>query len=152
MTVDTIRAIHSSTDLARAHSLVTRLIENDYDDRTSRVLRAALITDYARPFTKRVDESPALQLDDLVDAPLSADVEIHRLLIDSAQMLSRAVSESASMPWEERIELLEDLDLSAVRDLIVKLRTSLTVKLYPDAGDDPRLLEQLIGPAGSTSS
>lgn len=152
MTFDPIRAIHSSTDLARAHSLVTRLIENEYDDRTERVLRAALITDYARPFTQRVDESPALQLDDLVDDPSPGDVETHRLLIEGAHKLSRAVSEGEAMPWEERIELLDDLDLSAVRDLIIKLRTSLTVKLYPDAGDDPRLLVQLIGPAGSTNS
>lgn len=149
MTVDSIRAIHSSTDLARAHSLVTRLIENDYDDRTGRVLRAALTTDYARPFTQPVDESPAL-LDDLVDDPSPGDVETHRRLIEGAQKLSQAVNEGASMPWEERIELLEDLDLTAVRDLIIKLRTSLTVKLYPDAGYNPRLLEQLIGPAGSS--
>jgi hypothetical protein len=111
-----------------------------------------LITDYARPFTQRVGESPALPLDDLVEGPSPADVDTHRVLIECANKLSRAVSQGAAMPWEKRIELLDDLDLTAVRVLIMKLRASLTVKLYPDAGNDPRLLEQLIGPAGSTKS
>lgn len=152
MPFDPIRAIRSLTDLARAHSLASRLTEHAYDDRTGRVLKAALITEYARPFTSQDDGSSALQLGDLIDVPSPLDVDTHLSLIDGARMLSRAVSEGANMPWEERVLLLDNLDISTVRDLIFRLRRSLALKLYPDAGSDPQLLEQLIGPAGSAQS
>ena len=152
MPFDPIRAVRSSTDLARAHSLACRLAENAYDDRTGRILRAALITEYARPFTPRGDASSALQLGDLIDVPSPVDENTHLLLIDGARMLSQAVSEGENMPWEERVPLLDHLDLTTVRDLIFRLRRGLTLKLFPAAGDDPQLLEQLIGPAGSAQS
>lgn len=142
---DLVRLIHSGSDLQRAHMIIVRLIEEpSIDGRNRDIMETALLADYQRPFRARAEESDSLDVDqlDLKDGQL----ELHALLLQRAdQYANRRAQQGGPVKFGEAAPL-SGLDLEAVRDLIFQLRQAVAKAAYPDARDDPKLLQLLVGP------
>lgn len=148
MTPDPVRLIHSTTDLHRAHMIVARLGQvSDLSVDQVRVLELAFLADYSRPFIGLADESAPLMLERL-DAELTvSEIKMHEGLMALAAKRASERRGGAVWPAADSV-LLAGYATDAVEQLVHKLRSAITAKLYPGIepkSDDMRLI---IGPNG----
>lgn len=145
--LDPVRLIHSTTDLQKAHILITRLRDGEQREaRTRRLLEAAFLAEYARPFTPRAEESAPVELEALHDQLTAEQERLHELLLSKSadqaeQIAAGRLEDGATAPFP-----LERLDLSAIEALVYALRVSVTKSLYPQTRDDEDALRGLVGP------
>ena len=145
--IDSIRLIHSTTELRRALAIAHRLREEEHDRRTAAILEAALLADYRRPFIGLAEMSAPLTLEGLGEFGKDEHT-LHDRLMTLAGTRASQRRDAQDEPFFKVEVPLDGLALDDVATLINKLRKAVTGQLYPGAADNPEMMRLLVGPLG----